>query len=77
MEIPKEYQDFCKEVGKLARKYKLSEFRGEFRPPIRADWHSMISFSWTQGRHGAEAGNISINSQVWVNSTIDEENERG
>jgi hypothetical protein len=73
MDIPNEYLEFCREVGKVARKYKLSEFRGQFRPPIMThDGHSEISFSWTQGRHGVESGNISVQSQIWVNTKIDE-----
>ena len=73
MNIPIEYQNFCREVGKLARKYKLSSFCGNFSPPI----HEMgkinrIDFSWDSGRHNADTGNISIHADTWINTTIDE-----
>ncbi len=73
MEIPQKYQDFCRAVGRLAREHGLSDFYGKFSPPTLAtDWHNIIEFTWTQGRHGVDAANISITSQVWLSSKIDE-----
>jgi hypothetical protein len=62
MNIPEVYQEFCKEVGRIARKYNLHEFRGTFRPGYRSGphWQDEIEFSWEQGRPGIATGAINI-----------------
>lgn len=73
MEIPKEYIAVCKDIGKVARKHKLSEISGSFRPPIMDNRQiRMVTFNWNSGRHNADTGTIHIHAQLWLDTSIDE-----
>lgn len=69
--IPDRHQTFCREVAKLCRAHGLGRFSGTFRPGFKDGWDGDIAFSWDQGRHGAEAGQVHITSQFHVNTKID------
>jgi hypothetical protein len=70
--IPEQHQAFCREVARVARKYKLTNFGGSFKPGYQDEWRAGISFKWEAGRHEEDAGKISIWSQTEVNTNIDD-----
>lgn len=70
--IPLKHQLFCREVARLARKYKLTNFNGNFTPGYQDEWRSDISFRWEAGRHDEDSGKISIWSKTTVNTNIDD-----
>lgn len=72
VEIPERHQSFCKEVAAVARKYGLNQFDGSFKPGFQDGWRGDIAFHWVQGRHGEDAGRISICSQFHVLTKIGE-----
>ena len=77
MEIPKEYIAVCKDIGKVARKHKLSALSGSFRPPIMENRQiRMVTFNWNAGRHNADTGVISIHAEMWIDEHIDEQEEQ-
>lgn len=69
--IPEKHQEFCKAVARLCREHGLRSFGGQFTPGFGDPWRSQIVFSWAQGRHGEDAGRISITSTLDVRASID------
>ena len=84
--IPKEYQQLCKDIAKVLRKFNtdhgwlagkdLSEeksvlmFSGKIQ---NSDLKlSDIHFTWEKGRHGDGEGQISIHTTLRVQTKIDE-----
>lgn len=71
MIIPERYQTFVKEVAKLAKLANLRDFHITFSPDIFAkDWSDQLEGVWQQGRHGEDAGRISISSTVRVHTEV-------
>lgn len=69
--IPEQHQEFCKAVARLCREYGLRHFEGAFNPAYGDQWKARIQFSWDQGRHGADAGGVTITSTLDVFTEID------
>ena len=66
-EIPKDVQDFGRELGELCAKHKLFSFQGHIRPGYRSKWlGGDIQFIWDSGRHGIDACKIKLISTVQV-----------
>jgi hypothetical protein len=73
--IPERHLETCRALARVAAERGLNSFSGKFRPGFRDGWDGDISFNWEQGRHGEDAGQISIWSQIHVNTKIaDKEN---
>jgi hypothetical protein len=64
--IPDEYVEFCKEVAKMAAKLQLYRMSMSIQPGYDSTWRSNITMSWASGRHGDEAEQVRISSQVDV-----------
>lgn len=45
--IPKNHQNFARELVELARKYNLSELKADWRPPLGDDWRGRVLMTWT------------------------------
>jgi len=85
MEIPEEYQQLCKDLAKVLRKFNndhgfieqdqssektIYSFSGKIS--ISDYKMSDIHFRWESGRHGGGEGKISINTTIRVETKIDE-----
>lgn len=86
MQIPKEYQQLCRDIAKVLRKFNtengwvnkenidkertIYQFSG--RLSISDRDMSDIHFSWENGRHGDAQSQISINTELRVSTKIDE-----
>lgn len=70
--IPAEIQEVCKDIAKVLRRHrdKMHKFKGEFSPR-GMEWGS-IQFYWDTGRHNDGVGEITITSNMRVETKIDE-----
>ena len=73
--IPQEYIDLCKEIGALARKYKLRDLQASFRPGFGSIWSEQVEMSWASGRHYADIGKVNITSTQRVNVQIGDDHD--
>ena len=72
MELPKNLQQFCKDIAKVAREHGISTLEGKFHPGFDNDWSTTVHFNWKQGRHGAESGRIHMSSEQTITTKIDD-----
>ena len=70
--IPVKYQEFAKELAKLARKNKFRSITCHVNPAFGDEWHEALDVSWTQGRHGVESGGVTITSNQVMRMDIDD-----
>ena len=70
MEIPEKYQEFCREVAKLASKLNVRSASVTLRPGYDEAWDGDITASWSMGRHGSDAHKICIESTVRVHTDL-------
>tara|TARA_R110000823_G_C15853261_1_gene492376 strand:- start:210 stop:479 length:270 start_codon:yes stop_codon:yes gene_type:complete len=87
MEIPKEYQQLCKDLAKVLRKFNYDHgwmsdkdlekekiiYRFSGKMSISDHKMSDIHFGWENGRHGDGQGEISISTTISVDAKIDED----
>lgn len=66
--IPENIQQVCRDFAEVAIKHGLFNFSGKFQPPH--GWSGEISFNWKAGRHSEDQNEISISSQMWVNTNV-------
>ena len=85
MEIPKEYQQLCKDIAKVLRQFNHDNGFGrpdktiperrilEFHGDIRTAYGKMpnVIFKWESGRHGDEEDRIKASATVHIMSDID------
>lgn len=72
MEIPENHQTFCKALARVCREHSISKFTGTYRPGHRDPWRAEITLSWESGRHEDAVDKITIQSQMWITTNIDE-----
>jgi hypothetical protein len=85
MEIPKEYQQLCRDLAKVLRNFnhengwvnnELNRNKTiyHFSGKLSISDHKMsdIHFSWENGRHGDSQGQITIHTEIRVSTQIDE-----
>ncbi len=65
MPIPENYQAFCRDLVKLARKYGVRQIRTDFMPGFDSEWKEQIRMRWHEGRHG-DHGPITVESAQYV-----------
>ncbi len=70
MEIPEKYQEFCREVAKLAVKLNVDSAQITLRPGFNEDWSGDIQANWNMGRHGSESHRIVITSTVRIHTDL-------
>lgn len=70
MEIPEKYQEFCREMAKLAIKLNVSSAEVKLRPAFDDSWEGEITASWSMGHHGSQAHRICITSTVRVHTDL-------
>ena len=68
--IPDEYVEFCKQVAILAAKLRLYRMSMSIQPGYDSTWQSNINMNWDSGRHGDDAQNVRISSQVDVRAKV-------
>jgi hypothetical protein len=68
--IPKDLQEFARELGELAQKHGLHRLHGEFSPGLRSKWNNNVTFYWEAGRHGDAAHKISLSSTQQLNIDV-------
>ena len=87
MEIPKEYQQLCKDLAKVLRKFnnengwmsekcKIDEkiiYKFSGRMSVNNHKMSDIQFHWENGRHGDSQGRINIRTDISIDTEINEE----
>lgn len=66
--IPEDLQQICRDFAEVAIKHNLYNVFGNFKH--RTHWGGDISFSWSAGRHEAEQNEISISTQLFVNTKV-------
>jgi hypothetical protein len=71
--LPENHVEFCKALARVAREYGIDNLNGSYSPGWKDPWPNNITFSWSQGRHGADADKIWINSSVDVRAKVDPE----
>lgn len=70
MEIPEKYQEFCREVAKLAIKYQVEKAYVRLQPAYDDGWKGEITAHWEMGRHGDTAHRIYITSEIRVHTDL-------
>ena len=70
--IPDHFIAFGEAVAKLAREAGFTGVGISIRPGYDDSWRDNVTVSWEQGRHGAEAGSLVVQSTVVVRHRIDE-----
>ena len=73
-EIPEKYQNFCKDIARLAGQYDLSKFGITFTPGFVdfPEWTSDIQCNWNWGRHGDSGHKLYITSTIMLHTEIKE-----
>ncbi len=66
MEIPEKYQEFGREVAKLAIKLNAGSVNIKVAPHYKDGWEGDIEVHWNAGRHGDEANRLVVVSTVRV-----------
>jgi hypothetical protein len=66
--IPEDLQQICRDFAEVAIKHNLISFSGKFHPTT--NWGGEISFNWSSGRHFADQNEISISTQLFVNTKV-------
>lgn len=69
MSLPKEVEEFCKDMGRLAIKHEIHKFSLVVDHP-RKDW-SKFTARWESGRHGATENRIVITTEEYHHTTLD------
>lgn len=85
MKIPKEYQQLCRDLAKVLRKFNTENgwmekdmskektiYRFHGKMSISDIGMSDVYFDWESGRHGDSERKISIHTEIRVNTEIDE-----
>ena len=70
MKIPEKYQEFCREVAKLATRLNVDSAEITLKPAYDEDWKGEIKASWEAGLHGSMAHKIFIESNVRVHTDL-------
>ena len=70
IDIPEDVQRICREFAKVAIANGLHGFEAKFRPPYTSEWNSDVNISWTAGRHFEDSNQLSISSQLFVNTKV-------
>lgn len=74
--IPANHVEFCKALARVAREHGIDNLNGSYSPDHNDPWPNMVNFSWSQGRHGADAEKIWINSSIDVRAKVDTDKAR-
>ena len=69
MGLPKEVEEFSKDMARLAIKHKIRKFSLVVDHP-RKDW-SKFTARWDSGRHGANQNKLVIVSEEYHHTTLD------
>ncbi len=87
MKIPEEYQQLCKDLAKVLRKFNEDHgymsvgedyskektiFRFNGQLMVNSPNMTNINFNWQNGRHGDDMGRIIISADIRVDTAIDE-----
>lgn len=71
LEVPVDLIEVCREIAAVAHKHSLSNFTGRFNPGFGNPWRNEVTFHWEQGRHGADAMRLRIDTAAHITTTID------
>ncbi len=70
--IPENHIAFCREIARLCREHKMHRVGVTYSPNLDDPWPGNIAMSWEQGRHGEDAGKLSISSNVQAIARLDD-----
>jgi hypothetical protein len=70
--IPENHIAFCRAIARLCREHKMRRVGVNYSPGFDDAWGGDIAMSWEQGRHGEDAGKLSISSNVMAHVRLDD-----
>ncbi len=70
IDIPEKYQEFCREVAKLAVKLGVEKAEVKLRPSYDDEWNGEICAFWDMGHRGNKAHRIYIRSEVLIHTDL-------
>lgn len=69
--IPESLKTAAKEIAAVCRKYNLRMCEAKLRPGYDGGFHDDLSFTWSQGRHGAESDVAALTYTRNIRITVD------
>ncbi len=69
MSLPKNLEEFCKAVARLAIEYEITRFELRAKHP-QSHW-SGITATWDEGTHGSGMNKLHIESKEHYHVTLD------